>query len=194
MLENTYLIFGIIFLILGILVAIRNCTSKRYHDFFWFCDLLPFLLAFAFFIQNEQLIKALINIGFISQSISLFNLSAAIFFGIDIMGFADILNYNKFYITISYLLHLLPLNLALFFTYDIPPKIISLVYSFVIMLILFFLTIFFTKSKDNINYVDNIDFLGFSIPYYKFLCIPIFFIFIILPTYGIQYLLYFFFH
>jgi hypothetical protein len=43
MFEDPYLIFGIFFLFLGILVVIRNYISKRLVDFFWFCGAVPFL-------------------------------------------------------------------------------------------------------------------------------------------------------
>jgi hypothetical protein len=92
------------------------------------------------------------------------------------------------------LLHLIPLNFALFLVYNSLPDIASLIYSFIILLLFFILTFIFTKPKANINYVYNSDFLGFSIPCYKFLGIFLFFIFVVLPTYAVQYILYFAFH
>ena len=83
-----------------------------------------------------------------------------------------------------------PTTLALLFVYDIQIQPICLIYSGVLLGILFFVSLIFTNLKENINYVDNSEFLGFQIPYYRILWILLAFIFLVLPTYYFQYLLY----
>jgi hypothetical protein len=189
-LVDYYFLAGIFFVFMAILVIIRNLRSNKTKDFFWFCDMAPFILAFAFFTQNQQLLKGLINIGFIAQWVSLIPLSSAIFFHKNLIGFADILNYDKFHRGVSLLLHSATLNIALLFTYNTKPGISSLVYSLFILTILFILTLLFTSRKENVNYVYHTDFLGFKIPGYTSLWIFITFILVIFPTYLLQYLLY----
>lgn len=187
---DRYFIAGIFFIALAILVIIRNVTSKKNESFFWFCDIAPFLLAIGFFMHNNQLIKGLVNIGFISQLISLFSLSAAVFFGIDIVGFAEILKESKFAIIVSFLLHSVSTTLGLVLTYNIKPQPASLVYSLVVLLIMLVLTLTFTKPKSNINYVYHADFLGIKLRNYSFFWITLCFVLVVLPTYLIQYLIY----
>lgn len=189
-LKNRYIILSIFFIILQILVIIRNLIMKEYIVFFWFCDFFPILLSLAFLLKDEQLVKGFINIGFIPQLISSFSLFYAIFLGIDIVGFADILNYSNFYIIVSFLLHLLPLNIALLFTYKIKTEKKSLLYSFIILIIMFILTLIFTSPIKNINYVYNSDFLGFTPHYYTLIWVVLAFVILVLPTYLIQKLLY----
>jgi hypothetical protein len=189
LIKRDYWIIGF-FILLQILVIVKNIDTHHYINFFWFCDFVLILFAIGFFLKNDQFIKGLINIGFIPQIISIVSLSAAIFFGLNFVGFADILNYSKFYITISFLVHLLSVNVALILTYKIKPKKESLLYSLLFLAIIFVLGLIFTPVDQNINYIYNADFLKVTIPYYTYFCIVLSFIFVILPTYAIQYFLY----
>ena len=186
LLKNKYFITITFFIILEILVIIRNFTAKDYISFFWLCDSFPILFGITFLLKKEQLIKGLINIGFIPQLISFFSLFSAVFLGINIVGFEDILNYNRFHITVSFLLHVFSVNMALLLTYKIKTKTKSLLYSFIILIVIFILTLTFTTSAENINYIYNADFLGFTPPYYTFIWIVLTFLLIVLPTYLIQ--------
>lgn len=184
--ERKYLATGIFFIFLELLVVIRNLGIKDYTAFFWFCDMAPLLLAAAFLLKNNQMVKGLVSIGLVPQLISSVSLFFAVFLGIDIVGFADILNYSIFYITIAFILHLFSLNVALVLAYRIKPKPQALIYSLVFLAIIFSLSLAFTPSGMNINYVYNSSFLGFTPFYYT----PLWFIFaffmVVLPTYLIQ--------
>ena len=110
---------SLFFLVLGMLAVIRNYLIDDNISFFWYCDFAPFLLSFAFFYRNDQLIKSLINIGLIAQLLSFISLFL-LFFGIPIGTFSDNLSYGTFYFIVTLLLHVFSLNVALFLTYKIP--------------------------------------------------------------------------
>lgn len=189
-LKKKYKIASIFFLFLSILVVTKNVSINNYELFFWLCDLFPVLFLIGFLLSDEQLVKGLINVGFISQILSFISLFSAVFLGINIVGFENILNYNWIYITSSFILHLLSVNVALLFVYKTKPKIKSLVYSFIILLGILILSLLFASPDKNVNYVYNMDFLGVSFPYYTYFYAIYGLIILVLPTYFMQYLLY----
>lgn len=179
-----------VFIFLQMLAVTKNVYTKDFSSFFWFCDFAPLLFAVGFLLKKYQFVKSLINIGLIPQFMYTILLFLALFFGIDSISFYSILARSKIYILVSFLLHLFSSNLALFLTYRIRPKKISLIYSFAILAAMFVLILIFTVPGSNINYVYSSNFLGFEIPYYTYLWIILTMIFVILPTYFIQYWIY----
>lgn len=172
--------------VLQILIVFRNIVSNKYMNFFWFCDFAPTLLAVAFLLKEEQLIKAIINIGLAAQLIVSILLIIGFTFHIDIIGTAKSLSYGKFYVTIELMIHLFPINFAFLLTRKKRPELRSLIYSFFVLAIMFILSRAFTDSESNINYVFAL--FGMSFPIYLFFPIWIMMLFLILslPNYLLQ--------
>jgi len=59
---------GVFFVLLQIVAIFRNLYFD-YVYFFWFCDFVPFVLAIAFFLKKDEVIKGIINIGLFPQLI-----------------------------------------------------------------------------------------------------------------------------
>jgi len=159
---------------------------------FWFCNFVPLVLVVAFIWGDEQIIKGLINIGFFPQLLGTIFLLTAIFFRYDPFDFVASLSYNFLYPLSLLLVHLVPINLALFETYKIKPKVSSLVYSFITLLFLFFLTLFFTAPEYNINFIYGFNPLGIGM-YNLWVTLfwpTITFIVLVIPTYMLQLWLY----
>jgi|GEM_PF-6103534 hypothetical protein len=190
MTKNKYLISVIFFLTLSLLVIVRNILGKNYSDFIWFCDFVPFLLLIGFLFKDEQFIKGLINIGLFSQIVSFILLFCAVFLGINILEFANILKYSGFHIFVSLVLHAFSVNVALLLTYKEKPTKKSLFYSLLVLLIMLIITVIFTSQSENINYVYDLNFFNIVVPYHPFFWIALAFIIVVLPTYGIQLLIY----
>jgi hypothetical protein len=195
-LERKYLGAAIFFIVLQIIVILRDINIDNQSTFFWFCDFAPTILAFAFLMKDEQLVKGLINIGFIPQMLYFISLVAA-FLGVDILGFKSLLNYGDsvlnyglFNIAVGFLMHAFSSNVALLLTYKTKPQTKSLMYSLIVLAGMFIVGLFFTSPIDNVNYVFSSSALGFSIPFYTLLWIISSFVALVLPTHLIQYALY----
>ncbi len=184
--KETFILTGIFLILLLILVTIRNLRSKDYTLFFWFCEISPIILSIGFLTENIQLIKSVINIGLFPQIVSLVFLTIAVLFKQDVSVFKGIRKKGKLYITVSYLLHLFSVILAFILTSSFRATRISLVYSFIILSIVFTLSILFTPAHRNINFVQNLDFLNFKHRFYKYFWIAKSFILIVIPTYYLQ--------
>jgi len=176
----------LIFVALQLLAILRNLSIADYHSFFWFCDFAPLLFIFALLLKNHQLLKATLNICLFLQVISLYALSAAVFFHIDIFGFIDILNYAPSYIAISFLLHLSAL-IAFSFSYKTRPAPSALIYSTIILGLTFIASNLLVPINENINYITSI--ADYTLPYHNQLWIFFSFMIIVLPTHIFQVLI-----
>ena len=111
------LVIGFLFFILGILVIGKLFIEKTFHDFFWFCDFSVFLFAVFFFLNDVQLIKSLINIGLISQTVTLALLLFGFASGKNIIGSRETTRRGKAYTAIEILIHVTSI-FALILTFD----------------------------------------------------------------------------
>ena len=134
------------FLLLGASVLIRNINFKKYHDFFWFCDLAPFLFALGFFLDNMQFVKAVVSVGLIGQIFAFFNVIP-----MRIVEWnKNKINHKQFYILTDILIHLTTIIVFLL-TINIAPNEDSLKYSLLILLFMFTSSLLFTPKKENVN-------------------------------------------
>lgn len=147
------------FLILEILIIIRNIKAKEYNLFWWFCDFAPILFAISFSLNNAQFTKGIINVGLLTQSITLILLIIAFISGKDILGSKKALARGKFFVITEILIHATTI-IALILTYNIKPELQSLTYSLIIIVIMFFLTLIYTPKEENVNLLYN---LGISL-------------------------------
>ncbi len=183
--------YAIIFL----LVVIRNLLLPvQGTSFIWFCDLAPLFLLIFTFIDNEQLNKAVVSIGFFPQ---LFVLLVIVLF-IFRQDFADklssvvsswdiastLVTAPMFSMIVEIILHIFPVNLALIFTYKEKPTRKSLVYAGILLLLIYASTIVFTQRSANINLIYS---SGLNVPYYSLLWPLLMFVFVVLPTHALQY-------
>lgn len=183
--RRSYFWIGMFFLFVQILVVLKSYFIN-YHDLFWFCDFVPMLFALAFLFRKEQMVKAIINFGLFVQ----------IYFLISLFGgslspelvFSPFLNFV--YVAASFLLHLSVL-VALALTYKIKPKIKTVYFSTLLIMLIYFVTLIFTAQGDNFNkvYLQG-DLLNFDIPYFTLLWPVLALVFLVLPTQALQYLLY----
>ena len=178
------------FLFLEFLIIIRNLGVKDYLSLFWLCNIVPLILAVFFLLRQHQWIKAVINIMLIVQFYAFASLCAAVFLGADIGTFPGIAEYSAFEILVSFLIHLLPVNIALLFTYQVRPRWISLLYSTAILLVVFVIGHVFFPGHLDINYLGNADFLNMTLPLYSQLWVVWLFIGLVLPTYLLQVFIY----
>lgn len=145
------------FFILTILVLIKNIHVKRYYKFLWYCDFTPLLFLIGFMTESDQFIKGLIHIGLIPQFVTALILIYGFVFRKDVIGVNEYIKSGKFHVVVELLTHIVPVNLALLLTYNIMPEKESLIYSLIILIIMFVLTILIAPKKDNINLIYNTD-------------------------------------
>ena len=189
--KNKYYIFGWIFLIIQILAILRNYYSDYFY-FFWFCDFIPAVFAVLFFLKKENWIKGIINIGLIVQWIYLGIFFYRLYDHNLFFSFLPISSVILFYDVTSIIIHL-STTIALIALIKIKPTLKTLLYSGICAILLFLMTLLFTSPDDGINYVYTAkNIVNFTIPYYTELWLFMLFLLVIIPTQGIQYLLYIF--
>jgi hypothetical protein len=188
--DKKYLLIGILFLFIEVIAITRNILES-YIYFFWFCDFAPILFAILFFFRKPQYVKALINFGLIPQVIFLINFFYIFFLGKDLFNlFPNFFELNSLYLLNTFVLHLTTF-IALLFTFKIKPQKSTFYYSLVLLVGIYLMSLIFTSPTDNINYVNSgVDLLKFSIPHYTLLWPFLVFLLLILPTQGIQYMIY----
>ncbi len=191
--NNRYFLIGLFFLFLQLFVVWGNYTKERYDVFFWFCNHTPLIFAFAFFIRSNNLIKGLINVGFIIQFLWTIDFIFKLFFNLYIFDvtryvFEDI---SGIAVLVPILIHIVSTNLALYFTYKKRPNMKGLFFSLIYIIFLYASTLLYTLEQENVNCVYLLcgaNSLTFS-SYTYFWPILLFFV-IVVPTHGIQYLIY----
>jgi hypothetical protein len=177
-----------LFVAIQVIAIVRNWTEGYLH-FFWFCDFVPLLFAFAFLISNDHLAKGLINVGLIPQIVFIGFFIYNAFTGSSVL-FTIPDKVTLFYDFSAIFLHL-STTIALVLTYRVKPTKETLMYSLLVLILMYTTILAFTSSDQYINYVYSSEtIIPFSIPYYTLLWIPIVFAVVIFPTHLIQLILY----
>jgi len=191
--SRAYLCLGLIFVLLQLFVILRN--GFNYQNLIWFCNFAPILFAISFFIKKPHLIKALINIALIPDILFLIDFFSSSLFNFGIFGRVQpYLQENFLFIVATVILHLVAF-LALFATYKIKPKKETLLYSACLILFTYIITFLFSSQGSFYNYVYGTRPGYVSIRYIPYMVITLLwpvlvFIFLVLPSQGIQYLIY----
>ena len=179
----SYKKIALFFLFLQLVVLIRNIYSDYMH-FFWLCDFAPIIFFIGFLLKKDQLVKGLINFALFPQFIFLIGfISKTVLY---LKGYS-VFDYSYFYIVITILFHFSSI-IAVCLTYKFRITRVSLIYSFILLVLTFFVTIGFTPEQSNINYVFEFYFLAY--PILPFLWIPLTFLIVVIPTYYIQKIIY----
>lgn len=181
-------LLGVFFLILQILVIVRNQNSNP-EIFVWFCNHVLLILSIGCFTHNNHLLKGIINVGLIGQLVWSIDFLSKIIFGFH---FFNVTNYvftqpYTFSTALTILIHMFATTIALYHTRKIQPTKKTLLYSISYLLILYIVTLLFTSPQNNINWVFEI---GGTIKYQSIfytIAYPIITIFlVILPTQYLQ--------
>lgn len=191
--DNQFILLGFFFLILQVFVFLGNYNSERYDVFFWFCNHTPLFFSLAFFMKKYNIIKGIINVGFIGQFAWTLDFIGKLFFDFHIFKMTNYVfeNPNGLWILVPIGIHIFSTNLALYFTRDKKPNIYTAFYSLIYILFLYAGTLTYTLAEKNVNWIFEIGGeLNFSHPAYTpFWPILVFFI-LAIPTQGIQHLIY----
>jgi hypothetical protein len=148
--SKKYFILGIYFIFIELIFFAYTFSTNNLSSLFWICYFTPLLLTIAFLSRNEQFIKGVINISFFPQII--FILLSILYFSTGVSLFDVSMHLNGIIkATLNIFLHLFSTNVALFFTYKIKPKPVSIIYSFSIAFLAIILTFLFTSPSQNIN-------------------------------------------
>lgn len=193
MADRKYIYYGVFFLLMQIVVIIRNLVGK-YYTFFWFCDFVPILFALGFFFKNKDFIKGLINLGLIPQIVVLFDFVYQLVLGKSLFSTTEELFALGFFFVISAFFIHLSATFAFLFTYKDKPNKKALYYSFFSLVLIYTLTLLFTSPIGRINLVylsgEWFRYLANYIPPYIPLWIALVFIIFVIPTHIIQHLVY----
>jgi hypothetical protein len=130
-------------------------TPPDLPSLFSYCNHAALLLALAFLFGRTQIVKAVVNIGLLIQGVWLIDFLGHLVFGLYIFGvtkyiFAVPLSPASI---ISIVEHSLTMLIAIAVTYKIRPRAISLIYSFLYILLLYIITLLFTPPVANVNCV-----------------------------------------
>ncbi len=189
--RDFYFLAGVFFVLLQIVAVVRNVLID-YIYFFWLCDFVIVLYALGFFLDDEQFIKGVINLGLIPQTIYFVSVLILVFSGISFFeGVEFLLRVPPFIILLTLFFHASTF-FAFFFTYKIKPSKISLYYSFGITILIYFFVSLFSNPIDNPNYVFLFSNF-FETDNLSILWVPIAFLLIVLPTQLFQYFVWKFF-
>jgi hypothetical protein len=191
--NNKYFLIGLFFLFLQLFVIWGNYSAQRYDVFFWFCNHTPIIFAFAFFFRSKDLIKALINVGFIAQFLWSLDFFFKLFFNFYIFKVTRYVfeDSHGIIVLVPILIHVISTNLALYFTYKKRPNLKVLFYSLIYIMFLYATTLSYTLEERNVNCVyllcgaTNLTFSSYT----YFWPVLLFFV-VVFPTHGIQYLIY----
>ncbi len=183
-----YLIVGVFYLCLGVFILWRNYYfSVSDYSIFWLCDFAPFILAIGFLFRHDDFVKGMINIGFFPQILFLFGAFMMFFFGVDVFGVGLSLEHLSFWFILTSIVLHLSLIAAYFLNYEVKPTYKSLIYSLLLLFVMYFIAISHTPIEENVNYVfilDNLGIMGFTYMY-----IPFVFLVIVFPTFVFQILM-----
>ncbi len=147
-----YILLGLYFTILQLLIIILHVQSSELFSIVWFCNNAPGFLAIGFFCKAFQLIKGIISLGIIAQfgwavDVIYTSITGTALFGFTTYVFA--LTSWKLYLTV--MVHFLSLSVALLYTYKIPTLRESILYGMGYGLLLHMATLLLTPSTKNIN-------------------------------------------
>ncbi|MDZ4231460.1 MAG: hypothetical protein U1C52_01575, partial [Patescibacteria group bacterium] len=182
-----HLYWGVFFLLLQILVIVRN-LSTDYFSFFWYCDFAPALFALLFFWRNEQAVKGLISIGFFMQLAYTLIIIVKLIFDVTLFGFVINFPLEAVYVVPTLIIHSGTM-LALVTTYKTKPTKESLAYSLGFLVFIYALVLLFTDPATtpagnyNFIYFPQL-FNDFSL--YTEIWVGIAFVLVAIPTYLFQ--------
>ncbi|MCA9497504.1 MAG: hypothetical protein KC589_11280, partial [Nanoarchaeota archaeon] len=153
----------------------------------------PLFFAFAFFLGKKDVIKGLINVGFLGQFFWTLDFLSKLIFNSYIF---KVTNYifeadNGMWVLVPIGIHVFATNLAFLFTYKKKPTIYTAFYSLIYIIFLYAGTLTYTLAERNVNCIMQIcgaTSLTFN-NYTNFWPIIAFFL-VAMPTQGIQYLVY----
>lgn len=186
---DRFFLLGLFFLFLQVLIFYSIIKIGNYELFLWFCDHSPLLFAIAFFMRNINIIKALINIGFLGQFLWLIDFLAKTIFDVYLFGITDYIFTGEIGLLnlIPILAHILSTFLALLFTFREKTKKNVLFISVIYLFALFILTLIFTSSVNNINCIYQVCvYNNLTFAFYTYFWPLIVFLVVIFPTYLIQ--------
>ncbi|MBU4070486.1 MAG: hypothetical protein KJ646_05890 [Nanoarchaeota archaeon] len=191
--KNKYNVLGFWFLFLQLLVFFENHVVYKYNIFFWFCDHAPLVISFAFFSKNKDLLKSMINFGFLVQFVWIIDFLFKIIFDKNFLGVTNYIFTAKlgFLVLIPLVIHSLCINVAFLHTYKIKPTIKVLIYSAIYVMMIYALSLTYTPIERNVNCIHEICGLNdYTFSSYTYFWPLLVFIIIILPTQGIQWWVY----
>jgi len=186
--NKKFLFLSLFFFTLQFIIIYNNGLNNK-DLYFWFCNHTPFLLGIFFLFKKIDYIKSLINFGFLAQLVWAIDFLSKIILGVHIFNITNyIFTKNFTYLTfVSIITHLFTMNLTLLYTIKYETKKITLLYSFFYILLIYFLTLYFTSPYNNINWIYNIgNEKKYDFYLYTYLWPFLTFTFLILPTYFIQ--------
>lgn len=186
--ERWYLLIGIFYLCLGIFILWRNIFySISDYSVFWFSNIAPFILAFAFLARKNDIVKGVLNITFFPHILFLYGAFMMFFWEIDVFGVGLSLKYLSIgFIATSIFSHV-SLIAAFFLNFKVRPTYKSLIYSLIFLIFMYFVAISYTPIEENVNYVfmfEKMDMNEILIMY-----IPTAFLLLVLPTFAFQVLM-----
>ncbi len=186
--SDFYFWAGVFFVLLQIVAIARNLYFDFVY-FFWFYDFVPFILAIAFFLRRDEVIKGIVNIGLFPQLIYTVSFIARVFFGVQFLSDIEVvLGYNAFVIFSSIFLHLASV-IAFGFSYRVKPKGRDLSYSLFGLVLIYIMVAVFTMPTDSINYVFLLSNF-FGIDALSIFWVPITFFVVVLPTQWFRHVIY----
>ena len=187
--DISYYFIGVFFLMLQLVLVLINKNAQNYDIFYWFCNHVTLILGIAFIFRKIDIIKSMVNVGFLAQFFWTMDFFSKLVFDIYIFKFTDYVfeAMTGAIVAIPILIHIFSTNIAFYFTYEHKTKSKVLLYSFIYLAILYLVTILFTPNSSNINCVSHIcGFKEYTFIGYNYLWVFIVFLVVIVPTHLIQ--------
>ncbi len=196
---DPYTRFALGFFLLELMILVRNALTG-YWTFYWYCDFAPLFFGIFFLLRQYAAAKGLMYIGILGQITYLISFATTAFFNVPFLGFIIPPTYTLFESIVTVIIHT-SACIAFAATARVSPTPRSLTYSAAFLAGIYTavrLTTEYATSVDyNFNYIYSTDILAafpHLAPYYTALWIPIVFTVIVLPTYGIDNLIFFLYH
>lgn len=187
--KNKFIIAGIFFVLLQLLLFYKYIFLARFSNILWFCSHSAIVFAIAFFSRKISVIKAVISVGLLIQFFWILDFFGKLCFGVFIFGATDymFLGIPFFSYITAIFEHFLSCILALFLTYEYETEKKVLFYSFVYLVVLLVFSRLFSGSNFNYNFVYHIPlFNNFTFPGYQFAWIFLAMLIVVLPAYFMQ--------
>ncbi len=186
--KSKYFILGIYFLFLQFLIFFFNYRFVDFNVYFWFCNHIAVILAFAFLFKKYQFIKGVISVGLIPQLIWVVDFLLLYFLDITLFGVTSyVFDLQGFAFATTVVIHFFSTFVALAFTYKEPIKKESIYYGLAYGFLLIISTLLFTDKDYNINCVYYLcGFENLTIPFYPYYMPFIGIILLVFSGYYIQ--------
>lgn len=179
-----YVFAGVFFVLLQVVAIVSNFYFD-YMYFFWFCDFVPVILAIAFFMRKDEIVKGIVNIGLFPQMLYIASFIVRVFFGIPFLDNIEVvLMHNSFVIFSAVFVHSATL-IAFVFTYKVRPRGRDLGYSLLGLILIYVVVSVFTAPVDSFNYVFLLSNF-FGIDALSIFWVPLTFLIVVIPTFWFQ--------